>query len=246
MDNAVTNRVCQNRIGELLCPARNVKLGTQNRRSPLVPGLHNFQKVSGFRFLQGVEKPFINNQERVLLVLGQKLSDASVASGNVKLHQQIRQTDVLDCQELSDCRHSQRTCQIGLAAPCRSQQDDVVALLNVIAGAKPQQFLPLQISVWKIFHIFQTGAGVGEGGLADQFLQMVILTGMDKVKYTSLEDLPLIMDFIPPSSVQKWKMRPKLGRIVWASMGSNIHLIPARIAGLPGHAVRQPDNNAQW
>lgn len=53
-----------------------------------------------------------------------------------------------------------------------------MALLNVIAGAKPQQFLPLQISVWKIFHIFQTGAGVGEGGLADQFLQMVIFAGI--------------------------------------------------------------------
>ena len=30
MDNAVTNRVCQDRIGELLSPARNVKLGTQD------------------------------------------------------------------------------------------------------------------------------------------------------------------------------------------------------------------------
>lgn len=63
MDNAVTNRVGQDRIGELLSPARNVKLGTQDRRSPLVPGLHNLQKVSGFRFLQGVEEPFVNNQE---------------------------------------------------------------------------------------------------------------------------------------------------------------------------------------
>ena len=39
MDNAVTDCVCQDRIGELLSPARNVKLGTQDRRSPLVPCL---------------------------------------------------------------------------------------------------------------------------------------------------------------------------------------------------------------
>ena len=42
---------------ESFSPARNVKLGTQSRRSPLVPGLHNLQKISGFRLLQRVEKP---------------------------------------------------------------------------------------------------------------------------------------------------------------------------------------------
>jgi hypothetical protein len=56
--------------------------------------------------------------------LGQKFSDTSVASGNVKLHQQIRQTDVLDCQKLSDCRHSQRTCQIGLSTAGGPQQQN--------------------------------------------------------------------------------------------------------------------------
>lgn len=53
VDDSVADRVCQNRIDELLSPARNVKFGIQDRRSSLVPGLHNLQKFAGIRFFQG-------------------------------------------------------------------------------------------------------------------------------------------------------------------------------------------------
>ena len=43
MDDAVTDGVCQQRIGQLFRPARDVKLGTEDRGVSLVPGLHDFQ-----------------------------------------------------------------------------------------------------------------------------------------------------------------------------------------------------------
>ena len=59
------------------------------------------------------------------------------------------------------------TAKNRLAAAGSSQQDDVMVLLDVIAGTEPQQFFLLQPSVREIFHILQTGTGVGEGGLPD-------------------------------------------------------------------------------
>ena len=43
MDDAVTDGVCQQRIGQLFRPARDVKLGTEDRGVSLVPGFHDFQ-----------------------------------------------------------------------------------------------------------------------------------------------------------------------------------------------------------
>ena len=53
-----------------------------------------------------------------------------------------------------------------------------VVLLNVVAGAEPQQFLLLQSSVGQILHIFQTSSRIREGCLPDQLVQMVILSGI--------------------------------------------------------------------
>ena len=66
MDNAVTDRVGQDWIGELLQP------GMSNWEHRIVEALLYLasiilQKVSGFRFLQGVEKPFVNNQSEYFL-----------------------------------------------------------------------------------------------------------------------------------------------------------------------------------
>ena len=43
-----------------------------------------------------------------------------------------------------------------------------MVLLDVVAGTEPQQFLLLQPSVGEIFHILQTGSGIGEGIVIDR------------------------------------------------------------------------------
>ena len=43
VDDPVADGICQKRVGQLLRPARNVKLVTEDRGVSLVPGLHDFQ-----------------------------------------------------------------------------------------------------------------------------------------------------------------------------------------------------------
>ena len=43
VDDAVADGICQQRVGQLFRPARNIKLGAEDRGVSLVPGLHDFQ-----------------------------------------------------------------------------------------------------------------------------------------------------------------------------------------------------------
>ena len=43
VDDAVADGIGQQRVGQLFRPARNVKLGAEDRGVSLVPGLHDFQ-----------------------------------------------------------------------------------------------------------------------------------------------------------------------------------------------------------
>ena len=43
VDDAVADGICKKRVGQLLRPARDVKLGTEDRGVSLVPGIHDFQ-----------------------------------------------------------------------------------------------------------------------------------------------------------------------------------------------------------
>ena len=99
----------------------------------------------------------------MLLLLGHELADGAVASGNLEFYQQIRESDVFHRIEPSCGSHAQGTGQIGLSAAGGAQQNDVVVLLDVVAGAEPQQLLLLQPSVGQIIHILQTGTGIREG-----------------------------------------------------------------------------------
>ena len=47
VDDAVADSICQKWIGQLLRPAWDIKLGAEDRGVSLVPGLHDFQLVSG-------------------------------------------------------------------------------------------------------------------------------------------------------------------------------------------------------
>ena len=106
----------QKLVSDLQGSKQDVKLRAKDRGCSFVSGLHDLQKVSGFGFFEGIQQPLINNQQGVLLVLGQKLTDTAVASGNMKIHQQVRKTDVLYREELSGSRHAQCADKIGLSA----------------------------------------------------------------------------------------------------------------------------------
>lgn len=114
----------------------------------------------------------------VIRILGHELADGAVTPGNLELYQQIREPDVLHRIKPPCGSHAQSAGEIGFAAAGGTQQDDVVVLLDVVAGAEPQQFLLFQTSVGQILHILQTSSRIREGCLPDQLVQMVILSGI--------------------------------------------------------------------
>ena len=92
---------------------------------------------------KGVQKQFVNHEQCILPVLGHELADGAVASGDLEFCQQVWEPDVLHRIEPSCGSHAQSAGEIGFAAAGGTQQDDVVVLLDVVAGAEPQQFLLL-------------------------------------------------------------------------------------------------------
>ena len=75
-------------------------------------------------------------------MLGHELADRTVASCDLEFDQQVRKPDILHGKESPYCSHTQSTGQISLTAASSSQQDDIVVLLDVIAGAEPTEPVP--------------------------------------------------------------------------------------------------------
>lgn len=64
MDDPVADGISQDWITNLFPPSGHRKLGADDRRSVLVSGFRNFQKIPRFSFLQRVQQPFVQNQQR--------------------------------------------------------------------------------------------------------------------------------------------------------------------------------------
>ena len=73
VDDAVVDRIRQQRVGQLFWPAWNIELGAEDRGVSLVSVLHDFELVPGFCFHKGIQKPFVNYEQCVFLILGHEL-----------------------------------------------------------------------------------------------------------------------------------------------------------------------------
>ena len=93
-------------------------------------------------------------------VLPHELTDCAITAGDAEINEQIRESNILHWQELPGRRHTERTGKIGLSAAGSTQQNDVVVLMDVVAGTETKQFFLLQLSVRQILHVLQTGRRV--------------------------------------------------------------------------------------
>ena len=69
MNDAVANGIGQDRISNLVLLAADAELGAEDGGGDLLPGLNDLQQVTGFRILQAVEQPLVQNQQVGALVL---------------------------------------------------------------------------------------------------------------------------------------------------------------------------------
>ena len=94
MNDAVADGVCKDRVADLFPPSGDVKLRAEYCGRLFVPRLRDLEKISRFGFLERVKQPFIQNEQRRLLVLLYDLGIRSVPAGYGKLSEQLRKPDV--------------------------------------------------------------------------------------------------------------------------------------------------------
>ena len=138
MDDAVADGIGQDGIANLVLPAADAELRAEDGGGDLVSGLNDLQQIAGFRFLQAIEQPLIQNQQFGTLVLLDDLWEGAVAAGNGQLREQLRKADIAHLHEIADSGHAQGTGQIGLSRASRAHEDDVVGFGDVRAGGQPR------------------------------------------------------------------------------------------------------------
>lgn len=92
--NAVADGISQDRIANLFSPSGHCELRAEDRRSVLVPGFRNLQQISRLCFLQWVQQPFVQNQQRAFLIPLDHLPESTVGSCNGEFCQKLRQADI--------------------------------------------------------------------------------------------------------------------------------------------------------
>ena len=63
VDDAVTDSIRKRGIIQILMPAGDIHLGTEDCRCRLGPGLDQFQYIPCFAFFERIEQPFIQDEQ---------------------------------------------------------------------------------------------------------------------------------------------------------------------------------------
>ena len=177
VDDPVTDGVGQGGIVQIFMPLAGIILGTEDGGGHLVPSLYQFQHIPGLRLLEGVEQPFIQDEQLLFPEFFHIVPVSAVSPGHRDLHQQIRQANIPDRVKAAAGSHAKGAGQVGLSGPGRSQDDDIVRFLEVGAGCQTQDLLPVQPSFRVVLNILDTGGGVCVAGVADEPGQAVAFSG---------------------------------------------------------------------
>jgi hypothetical protein len=63
VDNAIQYGICDGRFRELPIPTQRLKLRAKDDGASLVPGVDQFQQISGLGFRQGDQHPFVEDEQ---------------------------------------------------------------------------------------------------------------------------------------------------------------------------------------
>ena len=139
MNNPVHNRLRDRtvilRIGvNPPVPAFSLKLSTENSRSMLRPRFDDLKQIVGLLRSKTSDQPFVKNQQIDLLVGFNHLLELIVCLGVAKLIKKLGHPYIPHREMLPASRLAKRTGKICLSVPACSLEDDVMLVLNVLAG----------------------------------------------------------------------------------------------------------------
>ena len=126
VDDAVTDSIRKRGITQILMPAGDIHLGTEDGGCRLGPSFDQFQYIPRFALLERIEQPFIQDEQLNLLELLHVLPVGAFAAGDGDLHEQIRQPDIADGVEAPAGGHAERAGDISLAGSGGAEKNDVV------------------------------------------------------------------------------------------------------------------------
>lgn len=147
MYNAVADRVSEDRFTDFVMPCRNVKLRTKDSGRLFASCFGDFEQISRLDFCQRIQEPLVHNQQRRLFVLLDHLAVNTVTSGNGKLREQLRQSDISYRKKIPHSRHTESAGNVGFTTPCCAEQQNVVVLVDVFTGRQTRYLCHVQLAV---------------------------------------------------------------------------------------------------
>ena len=139
MNNTVHNRlgnravILRIRVNPLV-PAFCLKLSTEDRRPMLCPRFDDLEQIVGLLGSETPDQPLVKNQQIDLLVGFDHLLELIVCLGLAKLIKQLGHPYIPHREMLPASRLTKRAGKICLSIPARTLEDDVMLVLNVLAG----------------------------------------------------------------------------------------------------------------
>ena len=139
MNNPVHNRLRDRTVilriwVNSLVPAFCLKLSTEDSRPMLCSRFNNLKQIVGLLRSETSDQPLVKNQQIDLLVCFDHLLELIVCLGVAKLIKQLRHSYIPHREMLPASRLAKRTGKICLSIPARTLEDDVMLVLNVLAG----------------------------------------------------------------------------------------------------------------
>src|SRR6185437_9562822 len=137
VDEAVYGGKRHGLVWKDLSPVAEGLVGGDEQGSPLVSGADEFEEDAGFRLILADIRKVVEDQEVVLVELGDGRLESKLAPGDLKLLHEVggareeHAPTVLDQSEAKGCR------QVTLSAARRAEDDEIGALLEpAVAGGK--------------------------------------------------------------------------------------------------------------
>jgi len=137
VDNAVADGVSQGGCTDFCVPATHVKLGAEDGGGLFVTVLSQLQQVVGLGFLEGIEQPFVQDEQLEHPALPHDFAVGALGTSHGQFRQLLWQPDIAHGVEPTAGGHAESVGQIGFSAAGGTQNDDVVMLVNEVADAQP-------------------------------------------------------------------------------------------------------------
>ena len=164
-------------IGDFFSPAGHVKLRTENDGTFPVSCFRDLQQISGFRFFQREQEPFVKDKKGRFLVLLDDLTESSIASGNTEVSKEIRESDIFHRKIISRSSKAQGAGDVSFSASGRPEKRNIMMIMDKLTGREFKHDIFIQMAIRRVIDALDACLCIREISLADEFSESVVFSG---------------------------------------------------------------------